>query len=110
MCLGEQWAQGALLARPSSSCWRQTGNKGKAPVTSQGKFCVVVPEGVSPEDEGTREGFLEEGSHSGPWEPSGRGGGQWVGPAGHQAERSVLSDRRAKSLRVWSQSRPLRPV
>lgn len=56
-------------------------------MTSQGKFCVAVPEEVSPEDEGTREGFLEEGSHSRPWEPSDRGGGQWVGPPGHQAER-----------------------
>lgn len=51
-------------------------------MTSQGKFCVAVPEGVSLEDEGTREGFLQEGSHSSPWVPGERGGGQWVGPLG----------------------------
>ena len=51
-------------------------------MTPQGKFCVAVPEEVSREDEGTREGFLEEGSHSRPLEPSDRGGSQWVGPLG----------------------------
>lgn len=55
-------------------------------------------------NEGTREGFLEEGTSLQAL------GAKWVGPPGYQAEGSVSSDRRAESLRVSNRSSTLRPV